>query len=114
MSMRFVIALAASLAALALSGCSTACRSYCDKVNHCPGAFTENCEAVCVQQEDDASHTSCRSQYDHYSDCRNAAPDVCTDNPAGRCSAEANEYEVCVNGYCMMHPTDPACRTPLP
>lgn len=113
MSIRFVIAVVA-FATLLASGCSTACRSYCDKANKCPGAFPESCEALCVQQEDDASHANCRSQYDAFSDCRNNAMDVCTDSPDARCSMQANAYEMCVNAYCAMHPTDSVCRSALP
>jgi len=115
MAMRFVIALASLLTALAATGCTDACRSYCDKSNACTSGFPDSCDGLCVQEEDDASHTGCQSQYSGYASCRNNAPDVCTDHPQTRCSVEVTALEQCVNAYCAAHPSETAlCSRPLP
>jgi hypothetical protein len=88
------------------------CPELCAKGKKCQGApQISNCDDFCLGEDARATGTGCHGQYDAAETCLADLDDVCTGTKA--CATEINTANSCELAYCMKHPGDDVCVSPV-
>ncbi|HEX5099151.1 MAG TPA: hypothetical protein VFV94_06610 [Polyangiaceae bacterium] len=88
------------------------CPDLCARGKKCPAAPPiSNCDDFCLGEDARATGTNCHDLYDKAENCLADLDDVCTGPRA--CANEINAANDCELAYCMKHPSDEVCASPV-
>jgi hypothetical protein len=87
------------------------CSGLCKRgLKECPELPRVDCDSQCLYEDARAQKTGCADEVDAVAACSEDLDNICTVTTA--CKPEVDRFWVCINEYCVKHPSSEYCPKP--